>query len=422
MSQPIEPRACFVLPDGHGLGGVTTWSIKMAGLLARSGHAATVLEHVNPAVPWREEPEASVPWQLCHARHPGAARLDDVDDYLPHYLASLPAVLVPNYTHGAYAACAAASIRQTDALRVLAFAHADQDYYYELLARYEPIATLLVAVSEEIGERLRALFPHRRADVRVRPYGIDCASALQRAWSPPAATLRIAYAGRLVTAQKRVADLARLAAELESRSVDFVLDVYGVGVDEGALRAAIAALSATAQPRIRLRGRVPAAGMADVWRATDVAVLVSEYEGTSIAMLEAMAAGCVPVVTRVSGTRRAIDDGANGHVVPVGDMPAMADAIARLARDRERLAQMGRQAHARVRDQYAIADYEAWFAGIVAEAWRMPPRRWPADMPLLDEPAVPAAGPAPQPYVRYSLSRFLGKVARRLRTLLKASG
>lgn len=418
MSPSHAPATCFVLPDGHGLGGVTTWSIKMAGVLARDGHAATVLEHVNPSVPWREEAESAVPWRQCHAPHPGSARLADVDRYLPHYLDVLPSVLIPNYTHGAYAACAAASLRRPDAMRVLAFAHADQDYYYELLARYEPIATLLVAVSEEIGERLRVQFPHRRDDVRVRPYGIECAPTLQRAWSAAGRPLRLAYAGRLVTLQKRIADLARLAAELHGRGVDFALDVYGVGGERRTQRRLVAAAPAGAQARVRLRGRVPAAGMASIWRETDVVVLVSEYEGTSIAMLEAMAAGCVPVVTQVSGTRQAITDGGNGHIVPIGDMAAMAEAIAGLAADRGRLARMGRQAHARVREQYAIADYAAWFAALVAEAWRQPPRSWPRSVPLLDEPAVAANAAPAAAYRRYSLTRFVGKLARRLRALL----
>jgi len=54
-----------------------------------------------------------------------------------------------------------------------------------------------------------------------------------------------------------------------------------------------------------------------LWQTADVCVLVSEYEGTSVSMLEAMAAGCVPVVTKVSGTADVIQPGINGFTGPV---------------------------------------------------------------------------------------------------------
>lgn len=414
MTSARPPRTCFVLPDGSGLGGVTTWSVRMAALLGRSGHPCTVLEHVNPAVPWREEPPPQVEWPRLEGQHPGSARLHDVPVYLTQYLRALPATVVPNYTDGTYAACAEASRRRAQDLRVLAFAHADQPYYYELLQRYEPIATLFVAVSEEIGARLRELLPHRAADVRVRPYGVEAPATLARAWSTPAQPLRLAYAGRLVEMQKRVTDLAVLATVLADRGVDFTLDVVGAGADEGRLREAVGRAPAAVQRRVRFRGRVAAAEMPAMWREVDVAVLVSEYEGISIAMLEAMAAGCVPVVTRVSGTRDAIVEGRNGCTAPVGDMAAMADAIAALAGDRDRLATMGRQAHARVLDRFTVDDYAEWFVALVDEAWSLPPRAWPDDRPTLVEPPPAPAFPAPAPYVRYSLRRFLGKVQRRV--------
>lgn len=414
MTPARPPKTCFVLPDGSGLGGVTNWSVRMAALLGRSGHPCTVLEHVNPAVPWREEPPPQVEWPRLEGHHPGSARLQDVPVYLPHYLRALPATVVPNYTDGTYAACAEASRRRSADLRVLAFAHADQPYYYELLQRYEPIATLLVAVSEEIGARLRELLPHRAADVRVRPYGVEAPPALARDWSAPAQPLRLAYAGRLVEMQKRVTDLVALAVALADRGVDFTLDVVGAGVDEGRLREAVGRAPAAVQQRVRFRGRVAAADMPAMWREVDVAVLVSEFEGISIAMLEAMAAGCVPVVTRVSGTRDAIVEGRNGCTVPVGDMATMADAIAALAGDRGRLATMGRQAHARVLDRFAVDDYAQWFVALVDEAWSLPPRAWPADRPTLVEPPPAPATAAPAPYPRYSLRRFLGKVRRRV--------
>lgn len=61
--------------------------------------------------------------------------------------------------------------------------------------------------------------------------------------------------------------------------------------------------------------------------------LVSDWEGVPFAMIEAMSAGLVPVVTDVGTIGEWVHDGVNGCIVPVGDVAALADALARLKAD-----------------------------------------------------------------------------------------
>jgi len=56
--------------------------------------------------------------------------------------------------------------------------------------------------------------------------------------------------------------------------------------------------------------RLPAA-----YGLSDCLVLDSTAEGYPLVLLEAMAAGCVPVVTRFGGAATAIADGADGFIV-----------------------------------------------------------------------------------------------------------
>ena len=58
----------------------------------------------------------------------------------------------------------------------------------------------------------------------------------------------------------------------------------------------------------------------DFLNEQDIYLNFSEYEGTSLTMLEAMASGCVPVVTDVSGVSDFIEDGVNGLVSDIGDL------------------------------------------------------------------------------------------------------
>jgi glycosyltransferase involved in cell wall biosynthesis len=112
---------------------------------------------------------------------------------------------------------------------------------------------------------------------------------------------------------KRVSDLPLIAAALLRRGVPFVLDVVGDGAGAPALRAAIDRLGL--QNRVRLRGWMDAG---DIWPMlcdSDVLLLPSNREGMPIVMMEALAAGCAVVASRVSGVEDvALDERSAGSV------------------------------------------------------------------------------------------------------------
>jgi glycosyltransferase involved in cell wall biosynthesis len=134
-------------------------------------------------------------------------------------------------------------------------------------------------------------------------------------------------------------------------------EVRFVFVGDGVERAAIEAVLAADQCRERavLAGAVPNTAMAAVYHASDLCLLPSLMEATSIAGLEAMAAGKALVGTRVGGIPALIDHGTTGLLVPPNDPEALAAAINTLAADRPRLDVMGRAA--RLRAERTIAIY-----------------------------------------------------------------
>jgi glycosyltransferase involved in cell wall biosynthesis len=90
---------------------------------------------------------------------------------------------------------------------------------------------------------------------------------------------------------------------------------------------------------VRLLGR--RGDVADLMAAADMLVLASFFEGLPLVVLEAMAAGLPVVATRVGGTLEAVEDGVTGWLVPAGDGPALAGAIARALADRASLRRAG---------------------------------------------------------------------------------
>lgn len=71
----------------------------------------------------------------------------------------------------------------------------------------------------------------------------------------------------------------------------------------------------------------------DIFRASDISVLASHEEGSSNAVIEAMALGCPVIATAVGGNRELISDGETGLLVPPKNIDALASAILKLTRD-----------------------------------------------------------------------------------------
>ena len=133
---------------------------------------------------------------------------------------------------------------------------------------------------------------------------------------------------------------------------------------------------------LRLRSG-PADQMSTVWKSADICILVSEFEGTSISMLEAMAQGCIPVVTQVSGTAAVIKSGENGYVTHVGDLESMAQIIQSLDGEREKLRQLGLKAYETILNRFSLQDYVDWFLELSDRVWQQSPRAWLSERPVV---------------------------------------
>jgi glycosyltransferase involved in cell wall biosynthesis len=138
--------------------------------------------------------------------------------------------------------------------------------------------------------------------------------------------------------QKGLPFLLRAAAELPG--VDFVL--AGEGPERASLEALAEELGIAERVHfLGYRGDIP-----QLLAACDIFVLPSLYEGSSLAVLEAMAAKRPVVSSAIGGTDELIDNGADGLLVEPGDAAGLARALRRLLDDaglRKAFAQRARE-------------------------------------------------------------------------------
>ena len=89
--------------------------------------------------------------------------------------------------------------------------------------------------------------------------------------------------------------------------------------------------------------------------AADIFVLSSHSEGTSVSLVESMAAGLPAVVTNAGGNPYVVENGITGKVVPVRDEKALADAMLCLAEDSEMRKRYSANARKRFDDDFRLA-------------------------------------------------------------------
>jgi glycosyltransferase involved in cell wall biosynthesis len=113
---------------------------------------------------------------------------------------------------------------------------------------------------------------------------------------------------------------------LHGEGLETFLDVVG----DGPLRGEIEARAGRLPPgAVRFHGQAAHSDLPELLRAADLYVSMPITEGLSASLVEAMGCGVYPIVTDHPGNRHLIDDGENGDLVGVGDVPALARAISR---------------------------------------------------------------------------------------------
>ena len=107
-----------------------------------------------------------------------------------------------------------------------------------------------------------------------------------------------------------------------------------------------------------LEGRVILTGVRtdvpEILAITDVFVLPSLWEGLSIVLLEAMAAGVPVVVTDVGSNAEVVEDGVSGFVVPPKNPVLLAQRIQELLGNPQRAAEMAEAARRRINEQFSL--------------------------------------------------------------------
>ena len=266
-------------------------------------------------------------------------------------------------------------------IATLTIGHNDSSTYYEPARHYRDFLTTAIGVSDEICANYQSESGIDKRQVEWIPYGVKTSdTTLVNVGGP----LKMIYVGRVEQEQKRFSDIVKVVKKLFADDVDLVFHVVGDGESMPVVRQELAAEIAAG--KVVLHGWLESDDVIDIVRGSEVFVLASAYEGFCIALVEAMANGCTPIVTDIkSGNKQLVEDGVNGFVVPIGDIDAFVGKIKVLAADRTKLLDFRRRAWETGR-QYSVErmveSYERCFEEAIKDA-RTNPRTPDRNFPLV---------------------------------------
>lgn len=220
-----------------------------------------------------------------------------------------------------------------------------------------PLADVVTANSAAAIEALARFVPRKKLAFVPNPVRESNSTDIAAKTQPT-----ILAVGRLHP-QKGFDVLLEAFASVRRGNPEWRLVVLGAGALESSLKEQARALGV--ESAVDWKGFV--ADPFPWYRAADIFVLPSRYEGTSNALIEAMSRGLPAVVTdAVSGDL--VTDGATGLVAKADDVAALAAALERLMRDPDLRRRLGEAARAKLaghRPEQAVAAWEKIvFAGV----------------------------------------------------------
>lgn len=176
----------------------------------------------------------------------------------------------------------------------------------------------------------------------------------------------VVFVGRLAEEKRLPCLLESFAAAAEQRQ-EARLALIGDGPlrEETARRLADLGL----QGRAQLCGRLPTSGVLRWMQAADVFLMTSALEGLPCALIEAMAAGLVPVVSDIPAHSQLIEHGRHGLLAALGNPESTAQNLLRVLDDPELRARLAANARRRMIDEFSTARvagcYEELFAQVL---------------------------------------------------------
>lgn len=224
-------------------------------------------------------------------------------------------MLIPSDDEACWAACA----QLANTYKVIGVLHSDDDYYYNVLHTYKRY----LAGATGVSNRIVAKAAMGSLPCTTIPCGIDTTQ-----YSPVEKGPLMVWVGRLEERQKRVSDIVPIAKAIQQSLPHWRIEIYGHGEMDGWLAEQLAMHGIT---NVYLKGWQDGRTIAAAMGSAKILLQTSAFEGMSVAVIEALASGCVVVSSEVSGVEDLKHEAAFKNLVYLFEVGNVMQAVNKIA-------------------------------------------------------------------------------------------
>jgi len=335
-----QPPLCIV-SGSLPLGGSTTFVLNLAkGMSAEQGPLPVIcMEHECPMA--SEFTSAGV--QLHRMDRAGKIFEDTIRDTYSQLAKIRPRAVLANLSSDSFEIL---RLTPPGILR-LGIIHSDDPGPYQMAKQFTPWLDGIIGVSEKICQNLREMPEFSGVTIHHIPYGIpfdESDPSIRPNKTPP---LKVIYLGRLIEEQKRISRVAKVIQICASESLPIHFTIAGSGPQEEWLKSEITDLK-----NVSILGHLPNSQVAEHLRNNDIYLLLSDYEGLPLSLLESMGEGLVPVVPTMDSGISEVVTPENGICLRVTTPECAVSALKHLVQNPDRLALLSKNAKLSVRTLY----------------------------------------------------------------------
>jgi len=403
---PIQVTFC-TYDSPNTIGGPFSWMERLFPLLRERGIEARALFLLHDGQPGPTLKKLRSEGFVCTASTAHDTTHERVRWILEELQKAPPDIFIPNLVVAAYYAGRWVKKAGIPTVGIL---HSDDSFYRAIVDQFGSGSkasrlTDLVCVSRLLESQLLDMKLEAVSVHRI-PYGVPHVGSRPDAGPN---RLRIAYVGRLAEEQKRISEVTRALCRVVSEVPETEASIFGDGPDRDSMLKILEEEGADLP--VSWKGSLSPNEIQETLLQQDILVLLSDYEGLPIAVLEAMAAGVVPVCLRMrSGITELIEEGKTGLIVNNrGD--SFMKAVRHLQEDPELLNRLSRAARERVEKEFSLDRCaDRWF-GLFEELQKTSgkkrkifiPRRFHLPRPL---PGFAHQDPRPDPFLKRAGNRL----------------
>ncbi len=221
----------------------------------------------------------------------------------------------------------------------------DSPHYLNMIKTYSPVIDLIISFNKSLRDKISGITENVN-HILYLPFGIQAPA--QYIPKDISREIRLVYAGKISYGIKNVQSIIPLLINLESKHINYKLDIIGDGESRADLESQVTKLNL--HDKVKFWGYLEYTEAQKVLSQAHIILLFSITEGLPNAVIEGMSHGLVPIVKNANWVNTVINNNENGFIFSAEEEAA--DIIKQLSNDKDKYNKISYNAYHTTRNNF----------------------------------------------------------------------